>query len=72
MHVTKSDVGEGFFEFETLTLTPIDTRLILQPMLTRAELDWLNDYHKRVFETISPKLAEADKTWLEKATAPLE
>jgi Xaa-Pro aminopeptidase len=42
--------------FETLTLAPIDRRLILAEMLSEEERAWINDYHARVFETLSPNL----------------
>jgi len=57
--------------FETLTLCPIDRRLILPEMLSEAERDWLNAYHARVYETISPMLEQADKDWLAIATEPI-
>ncbi len=57
--------------FETLTLAPIDRRLIDTAMLTRDELDWLNLYHDRVRETLGPLVDEQTRKWLEGATAPL-
>lgn len=57
--------------FETLTFAPIDRELIDTELLTRQELDWLNDYHRRVFEVASPELAGADLEWLRKATKSL-
>ena len=57
--------------FETLTLAPIDRRLIDTTMLTRDELDWLNLYHDRVRETVGPLVDEQTRKWLESATAPL-
>jgi Xaa-Pro aminopeptidase len=58
--------------FDTLTLCPIDKRLILGDLLDTAELEWLNAYHARVREELSPLLAD-DPTlaWLEAATEPL-
>ena len=56
-------------KFETLTLVPIDARLVVAEMLSPAELDWLNAYHRRVREIIGPELGPADREWLEKATA---
>jgi Xaa-Pro aminopeptidase len=54
--------------FETLTLAPIDRRLIEPKMLTVKERTWLDSYHERVRDTLSP-LIEGDTTrWLEKAT----
>ena len=51
--------------FETLTLVPIDRRLVVAEMLSPAELDWLNAYHRRVREIIGPELGPADREWLE-------
>jgi Xaa-Pro aminopeptidase len=57
--------------FETLTLAPIDRRLIEPEMLSGAELSWLNDYHARVRREVRPHVDEATKVWLDGATAPL-
>jgi len=57
--------------FETLTLAPIDRRLIDVSMLSQAELGWLNAYHARVAAEVRPHLDDATKTWLDQATAPL-
>jgi len=54
--------------FETLTLAPIDQRLIDEQLLQPAEKQWLNAYHKRVYDEISPLLDEATKAWLKTAT----
>ena len=58
--------------FETLTLAPIDRRLIDTSMLTRDELKWLNAYHARVLREIGPELGARNRKWLAQATAPLE
>lgn len=58
--------------FETLTLAPIDRRLIDAAMLSRDELDWLNAYHGRVRAEVRPALDEATKAWLDQATAELK
>jgi Xaa-Pro aminopeptidase len=59
--------------FETLTLAPIDSRLIDVNMLSEAELDWLNAYHARVNREVRPHLDDsATKLWLDEATAPLK
>jgi Xaa-Pro aminopeptidase len=59
--------------FETLTLAPIDRRLIDVTMLSEAELTWLNDYHARVRAEVRPHLDDdAMKLWLDEATAALE
>ena len=58
--------------FETLTLTPIDRRLIDVAMLGKDELAWLNAYHARVRAEVAPALDEATKAWLDQATAELK
>ena len=56
--------------FETLTLAPIDRRLIDLNMLSGDELSWLNDYHARVRHAVRPHLDDdATKLWLDEATA---
>jgi len=57
--------------FETLTLAPIDRRLILPDMLDKSERDWLNGYHKHVFETLAPNLDPSTRNWLKQATQPI-
>ena len=61
----------GFLRFETLTLCPIDTKLIDDVLLTEEETAWLNDYHRRVWEALSPDLDGGTRIWLEKAVKPL-
>ncbi|MEF1248560.1 aminopeptidase P family protein [Vibrio owensii] len=57
--------------FESLTRCPIDKRNINVDMLTRPELAWLNNYHQKVWDEISP-LVEGDvKEWLRQATLPV-
>jgi Xaa-Pro aminopeptidase len=57
--------------FETLTLAPIDRRLIDTRMLTAKERHWIDSYHARVCEVLSPLLDAPTRGWLEVATAPL-
>jgi len=54
--------------FETLTLAPIDRRLIDAAMLTEAERTWINNYHTRVHEALRPMVDEATVQWLLEAT----
>ncbi|MDR6661362.1 Xaa-Pro aminopeptidase [Tardiphaga robiniae] len=59
-------------EFETLTLAPIDRRLINTHRISKRELKWINDYHARVRREVMPLLDdEATRVWLEAATEPL-
>jgi len=57
--------------FETLTLAPIDRRLVDTALMTAEELAWLDAYHARVRARLAPALAGEDRAWLEAATAPL-
>jgi Xaa-Pro aminopeptidase len=57
--------------FETLTLVPIDSRLVDAELLGSAGVDWLNAYHARVAAEIGPHLTGADRDWLDRATAPI-
>ena len=70
--VVESEVGDGkFLELETLTLCPIDLRLIDESLLMPHERDWLNAYHKRIFREIGPSLKGEVKAWLKAATRPI-
>lgn len=60
-----------FYKFEPLTLCPIDQEAILPEMLTTEEKAWINQYHKNVYEALSPMLSETEKQWLRNATLPL-
>jgi Xaa-Pro aminopeptidase len=57
--------------FETLTLAPIDRRLIDVGMLSAQELAWLDDYHARVRNEVRPHVDDDTKAWLDAATAAL-
>ncbi|EHK9018496.1 aminopeptidase P family protein [Vibrio vulnificus] len=57
--------------FESLTRCPIDKRNINVDMLTRPELAWLNDYHQKVWDDISPLVEGDAQVWLREATRPL-
>ena len=54
--------------FETLTLAPIDLNCVERSLLTQEEADWLNAYHARVREALTPGLDEATVAWLKEAT----
>ena len=60
-----------FLQFESLTLCPIDTSPIIPEMLLPEEIDWLNAYHRRVFDTLSPYLSPNESAWLRNTCAPL-
>ena len=66
-----SDEYGQFYRFEPLTLCPINTAAIEPGMLSREEAAWLNQYHSRVFEQLSPMLEPEERKWLGAATAPV-
>lgn len=53
-----------FLQLEPLTLCPIDTAPIDFSMMTAEEIDWLNQYHKTVYEKLSPLLDDEEREWL--------
>jgi Xaa-Pro aminopeptidase len=57
--------------FETLTLAPIDRRLVESGMLSRKERAWLDSYHERVHEVLGPLVDATTRKWLAAATRPL-
>ncbi len=73
--VTAAPAPEGaekpLNQFETLTLAPIDRRLILTRMLTAKERAWIDAYHAHVQTALSPLLDAPAQAWLEAATRPL-
>ena len=65
------DAQRDMLAFRTLTLVPIDRRLIDNHLLTRAELIWLNAYHAEVIAKVGPRVSDSAKAWLIAACAPL-
>lgn len=61
----------SFLCFETLTLCPIDTRLMDTALMTDGEIDWVNRYHAEVRRRLEPLTEGAAKAWLIKRTEPL-
>ncbi len=63
--VEAEETGFGkFLQFDTLTVFPIDTKLINPSLLTEAEKDWINYYHKWVFSQLASSLEEEEVEWL--------
>ena len=62
------EAQDGSLYFDTITLAPIDKNLIVTDMLGDKEKEWLNDYHERVFKTLSPLLDKPTADWLKQAT----
>lgn len=71
--VVADGVGDfgPFYAFETLSVCPIDRRMILSRLLSLAERDWIDAYHEHVRTVLEPHLEAADAAWLRAATEPL-
>lgn len=67
--------GEGMFghylRFETVTLCPICKKGIIKELLDKEEIEWLDQYHRTVYEKLSPDLNEEEQAWLKEATSSL-
>jgi len=63
--------GRAMLAFETLTLAPIDRRLIHRDMLDGGEVEWLNAYHARVLQSLSPLVGAGARDWLKRACAAI-
>lgn len=74
--VSDSHVPDGgerpMMGFETVTLAPIDLRMIDPSLLTGEQIGWLNAYHARVYEALYPMLDDETREWLEEATAEVK
>ena len=53
-----------FFRLEPLTLCPIDLTPVIWDMMTQEEVDYINNYHKKVYEALSPSLNDEERQWL--------
>ena len=67
----KTDYGD-FLSFETVTLFPIDKKLINLKKMSEDEIRWLNEYHSRVYDEISPFLTKKEAKWLKEKTKHLK
>ena len=63
--------GDDFLRFEVLTLAPFDRDALDVSLLSDEERQWLNDYHRRVREALSPHLSAEERRWLNDVTQPL-
>jgi Xaa-Pro aminopeptidase len=63
----KTEFGQ-FMRFEPITLCPVSLKGINPDILTEQEKEWLNTYHKKVLESLSPYLDSEEKAWLEENT----
>ncbi len=65
----KMETADGeFYGFDMLSYCPIDTRAIDKSLMTQKEIDWLNAFHKKVYNTLSPYLTVREATWLREET----
>jgi len=64
----ESNEFNEFYTFETLTIAPINTTIVIRELLEQAQIDWLNAYNAMVLEKLSPALNEAERQWLQEAT----
>ena len=69
-HKASNQYGE-FLTFRPITFVPIATSPIVPGVLSRDELDWLNAYHREVFEKLAPRLTEDERDWLAKKCAAI-
>jgi len=61
----------AFYRFSTLTYCPIDTGAIEPSLLNLDEIKYLNDYHRKTYELLAPRLTEEEREWLSCATQPI-
>ena len=66
----ENDFGH-WFRFEPLTLCHFDTSILLKDLLDRSEIEWLNAYNERVYQTLSPRLSQDVAAWLRQKTLPI-
>ncbi len=66
----KTEYGQ-FYRFDTFTVVPIDTDCIDINLMNDSDIQWLNDYHKHVYEQVAPLVSERARKWLEKKTQPI-
>ena len=69
--VFKLNKDTKMLTFETLTMIPIQKKMIQVDLLTDEEIDWLNDYHGTVLSNLAPLLGEAELAWLKNETSPI-
>lgn len=65
--------GKNFFEFETITRVPFCRRLIDVALLSPEEKKWINNYHRTIWNELSPSFAKhsVELAWLKRETSPL-
>ena len=65
-----NDFGQ-WCRFETLTLCHLDTSIVIKELLDASEIEWLNVYNAKVFQTLSPRLPSEIAQWLRNKTLPI-
>ena len=69
------EAGENDFghwlRFEPLTLCHFDTSILVKDLLDSSEIEWLNAYNERVYQTLSPRLTQEVAAWLRQKTLPI-
>ena len=63
----KTEFGQ-FMKFETMTYAPLDLDGVIKELLSLEEIEYLNNYHKMVFDKVSPYLSSEEREWLKKYT----
>lgn len=73
VYITEDCVNEygTFYRFQTMSYVPFERELIDLDMLTNADIDWINEYHQKTLELLTPYLEADEVEDLKKATAPL-
>jgi Xaa-Pro aminopeptidase len=73
--IVKSLTVPGFVEFENVTLVPYDKKLLFLPLLSKEDVEYIDEYHKKVFGLVGPILLERGENeaydWLKRATDPI-
>ena len=70
MVIQKDETNEfgKFLRFETLTLSYIDTKPIDKTLMTQPQIQWLNEYHEKLYKTLAPHLSKEEAAWLKHKT----
>jgi Xaa-Pro aminopeptidase len=68
----KNPNDPNILHFETISWAPIDKSLIEVSMMNNSELEWLNNYHQKVYEKLSPNLNHEEREWLKLITSSLQ
>lgn len=63
----KTEFGQ-FMKFETMTYAPLDLDGVIKELLSKEEIEYLNNYHQMVYEKVSPYLTLEEKEWLKEYT----